>query len=202
MSLPSRLLGANPSIQVSTLLSGSLTTPSAKGTFELGSFDSIATTTLTTATASITFSSIPSTYTHLQIRGIARSVGANVNITVQLNSDTGSNYTYHNIIGNGAAVTANGGASSSVLYLGFTPETASTASCFSGTVIDILDYTNTNKYTTLRSITGSDLNGSGSVRFMSGAWLSTSAVTSVVLTISGSDSFQQYSSFALYGIKG
>ena len=166
-------------------------------------YESIATVTVGSGgSSSISFTSIPSTYQHLQIRGISRSVGANVNITAQLNSDTGSNYTLHNIIGDGAAVSANGAGSFGSLFLGYTPATGSTASCFSGTIIDILDYKDTNKYTTLRSLTGSDLNGSGSIRFMSGAWLNTAAVTSVVLSISGGDSFQQYSSFALYGIKG
>ena len=167
------------------------------------SYESIATVTVGSGgSATITFSSIPSTYKHLQIRGISRSVGANINITAQLNGDTGTNYSLHNFIGDGAAASVNGAGSFGSLFLGYTPSTASTASCFSGTVIDVLDYTNTNKNTTLRSLTGSDLNGSGSIRFMSGAWFNTSAVTSVVLSISGADSFAQYSSFALYGIKG
>ena len=76
----------------------------------------------------------------------------------------------------------------------------STANCFGVAVIDILDYANTNKYKTYRSLTGGDANGSGQVLLRSSNWRSTSAVTSMTL-YPGVGNFTQYSSFALYGIK-
>jgi len=69
-----------------------------------------------------------------------------------------------------------------------------------GFIVDILDYANTNKYKTVRSLNGNDANGSGSMNLSSNVWLSTAAITS--LTLSSSSDFRQYSSFALYGIKG
>jgi hypothetical protein len=67
-------------------------------------------------------------------------------------------------------------------------------------ITDILDYTNTNKFTVARSLGGYDANGSGYVLFASNLWKNTAAVTSI--TIEASPSFVQYTQFALYGIKG
>jgi hypothetical protein len=67
-------------------------------------------------------------------------------------------------------------------------------------ICDVLDYANTNKFKTLRSLTGNDRNGSGSIWLDSGLWRSTSAITSIKFTTG--TAFAQYSQFALYGIKG
>jgi len=173
--------------------------------FTQGAFDSIASTTVGSGGAStITFSSIPQTYTHLQIRGIAREntgAGTSINdLLVRFNSDSGANYRYHYMRGNGS--TASGGSAGSQTYawaLG-TSQAGSTSSTFAGNVCDILDYTNTNKNTTTRSLVGTDFNGSGIIDFMSNLWLNTAAVTSITIITGGND-FAQYSSFALYGIK-
>ena len=76
------------------------------------------------------------------------------------------------------------------------------ANMFGSGVIDILDYANTNKYKTVRTLSGDDKNGSGYVVFGSGLWQNTNAVSTITLTNHGATNFQQYSSFALYGIKG
>ena len=148
--------------------------------------------------STITFSSIPSTYTHLQIRGIARTA-TNVSLGLRFNSDTGSNYSRHYLNGNGTSAAAGGGASSTSAYAG---TTATLASAFGANVIDILDYKDTNKYTTVRTLSGGDNNGSGFVQFMSGSWRNTNAVTSIDIIQVDGDSFTQYTTFALYGIKG
>lgn len=71
----------------------------------------------------------------------------------------------------------------------------------SAVVVDILDYANTNKNKTIRVLAGVDNNGSGEVALNSGLWPSTSALNTIkILTTSGN--LNQYSSFALYGIKG
>ena len=171
---------------------------SSGGVVDTNAYFSIATNTLSTTASSITFSSIPSTYTHLQIRVLARSGASADDFRFQLNGDTGANYSRHGLYGTGSAAAANGVASSGVGNLGVIDNTASV---FSVAVVDILDYTNTNKYTTVRSLNGYDANGSGYVFFASTAWMNTAAVTSITLFPSSS-SFQQYSSFALYGIKG
>jgi hypothetical protein len=115
----------------------------------------------------------------------------------QLNSDTGSNYARHFLNGDGSTAAAGANSSFSNFFVGTTGNAAST---FGANVIDILDYANTNKYTTSRSLSGMDANGSGYVQFFSGLWMNTAAVTTI--TITGDSNFQEYSSFALYGIKG
>jgi hypothetical protein len=70
---------------------------------------------------------------------------------------------------------------------------------FGALVIDILDYTNTNKNTTIRSLGGYDANGSGYLQLESMLWNNTAAINQIVL---GTGGWAQYSSFALYGIKG
>ena len=172
------------------------------------SYESIATVTVTTAVSSISFSSIPSTFKHLQIRGIARSANAAAaeQGKLQMNGDTSaSNYAFHSLKGNGSAASAEGYGTGVVAGVaGVFRITANTAgsNIFGVTVVDILDYTNTNKYKTVRILTGQDQNGSGDIQFNSGLWLNTAAVTSLTLTMQGSGNFMQYSSFALYGIKG
>lgn len=205
MSLPSRLLGANPSIQVSTLLSGTLTTPSARGTFELGSFESIASTTAGSGgVSSVTFSSIPATYTHLQIRFLSRSDRASGGdyFSMRFNADAGANYYLgHQLQGNGATPTSYANGSGTSILVERVPSADSPASCFAVGVLDILDYANTNKYKTTRSVLGFDGNGSGVVNFASGAWFSNTAISNIVITMV-TGLHVQYSRFALYGIKG
>jgi hypothetical protein len=167
----------------------------------VGDYQSISTTTLSTATASITFSGIPSTYKHLQVRGIVRPTSNNADMRLTLNSDSGSNYARHRLIGNGSSVDATGTASTA--YIGFFDANGlqtGTASVFGVAIIDILDYANTSKYKTVRILSGNDNNGSGQVGLSSGLWQSTSATTTLTLVMSAGN-LDTYSSFALYGIK-
>lgn len=171
-----------------------------------GSYDSISTVTVGAGGASsIEFTSIPSTYTHLQIRGIARStLGGSQGdwVNIQFNNDTASNYNWHLLYGDSSTSTpfsTGGGNSSNVTTLVRASASNATASVFGAGVIDILDYANTNKFKTVRSLTGFDSNTVGGLTGLaSGAWRSTSAITSIKLNTT---SFVQYSTFALYGIK-
>jgi hypothetical protein len=168
-------------------------------------YESIATTTVGSGgVASITFSSIPSTYTHLQIRGIARNTdtgGSNIGNAIRLNSDTGSNYATHYLFGDGSSAFSQVTAPNSFIALGDMPTSGMLASTFSTYVVDILDYTNTNKNKTLRTLSGFDRNGAGWIGLSSGVWINTTAVNAVTVIPYGGN-FAQYSSFALYGIKG
>ena len=159
------------------------------------SYESIATTTVGGGGSStITFSSIPSTYKHLQIRCAVLTTAGGINI--QYNSDTGSNYTYHQLYGTGTSALANAGTSHTAGFIGYNNAAGSNTTAI---VCDILDYQNTNKYTTHKSLAGTDVNGSGgTLTFFSGLWLNTAAVS----TIDIKGTFSQYSHFALYGIKG
>ncbi len=76
-----------------------------------------------------------------------------------------------------------------------------TANIFGAGIIDILDYKNTNKSTTTRSLTGIDRNGSGNTRIDSGNWRNNNAITSIQLINGSSTNFVANSSFILYGIK-
>ena len=172
-----------------------------------GAYDSIATTTVGAGGASsITFSSIPSTYTHLQVRFLARTDrAAQVTDVVRLayNSDTSSsNYTYHEVGGEGSTTYVYGSGAPERNAFSMTSAASSGANIFGVGIADILDYTNTNKYKVHRNLGGADSNGSGRVALVSGLWLSTSAITSITLTPSSGTLFSQYSSFALYGIRG
>lgn len=172
---------------------------------DFGAFESIATTVITSDTASVTFSSIPQTYKHLQLRMFAKTDrGDTDDVTlVQFNGDTAANYSYHYVRGNGTAASSGGAASTSYIYLNYASSGNSSASnIFGSCVVDILDYTNTNKYKTTRSLQGFDLNGQGWVYLSSGNWRSTSAITSIVLDQQYGTNWKQYSHFALYGIKG
>jgi hypothetical protein len=169
-------------------------------------YDSIATVTVGAGgTASITFSSIPATYKHLQVRLFGRGTNADANIDgfCWLNSDeTQSNYANHYLRGNGATASAGGSAASTTPTAFSINSGGSAASMFGVAIIDILDYTNTNKYTTIRSLTGEDENGGGNIFLRSALWMNTSAVTTIKLIGQATNNFAQYSHAALYGIRG
>jgi hypothetical protein len=168
------------------------------------SYESIATVTVGSGgTSTVTFSSIPSTYQHLQIRGIIRNTAANdYTLRGRFNSDTGSNYARHSLKGNGSTASAFG--ESSQPYIGFdeiAPLSTGTANAFGALVIDILDYKDSNKNKVTRELAGFDTNGAGRIIFNSGLWQSTSAITQIQFFMAA-DNFAEYSTFALYGIKG
>ena len=175
--------------------------------FSPSSFESIATTTVGAGGASsITFSSITATYTHLQIRYLAKTSRAAVNdyAKLEINGDTTtSNYRSHSLNADGSSAYAE--TTANAIALGGFPGNTN-ASMFGVGVIDILDYANTSKNKTIRTLGGFDQNsastGTAWIGLDSGLWMSTSAINSLVITSGTSSNFVQYSSFALYGIKG
>ena len=176
------------------------------GHLSTNSFESIQTVTVgSTAQSSISFTSIPSTYKHLQIRGIyAINYGTNDTgyTNLQFNGDTSSNYTRHQILGDGASANAYGAASQTKIAFNTTLFSSST-STFASCIIDILDYTSTAKYKTVRALSGVDKNGSGVIGLSSGVWMNTTnPISSIVISYDGTLNFPQFSSFALYGVKG
>jgi hypothetical protein len=157
-------------------------------------FQSIATVTVGSGgTSTITFSSIPSTYKHLQLRW-SSTAAAPVNYSMRINGDSASNYAFHTLYGNGSSASAGGFSSQTFIQMPYQ------AAQPGGAVVDVLDAFSTNKNKTIRALGGADTNGGGVIDFVSGLWAQTSAVTSIVLT--SSQTISQYSSFALYGIKG
>ena len=177
-----------------------------------GAFESIQTVTVgSTAQSSISFTSIPSTYKHLQIRATGRDNRASTWIDgcyISFNGDTtGGNYYYHQMVGNGtSAASYNGGGSTGYGLPNGLIAATNVTSAVGANIIDILDYTNTNKNTTVRVLTGVEDGTNGTTRIQSGIWLNTAAVTSITLVNDGGSVpanalFQQYTQFALYGIR-
>ena len=165
------------------------------------SYESIATAIGTGSSGTITFSSIPSTYKHLQIRAAILTTTGGGSPYIQFNSDTGANYFNHFLYGTGTTATAGANPSTSNLYYGGA-NNGTTASHPYVAVIDILDYQNTNKYKTVRVLSGFDSNGAAGqeVGLYSGAWANTAAINSISLSIN--KNYSTTTVFALYGIKG
>jgi hypothetical protein len=161
------------------------------------SYESIATVTVGSGgTSTISFSSIPSGFKHLQIRAIYETVSFADNIGMTLNGSTALSR-MHYLTGNGSSASA-GSTTSNLLTL----QAGYSTTDYYGMVIDILDYQNTNKYKTVRVLGGVDFNGSGTIFMSSGLYETTSAVSSLTLQGNGSQTIAEFSQFALYGIKG
>jgi len=150
-------------------------------------------------TANFEFNNIPQTFTHLQIRVFGRSTlsAALDNLSMYFNNDTANNYATHFLSGNGSSASSGAFTSQARFYIpSLFP--AATSAQFADTIIDVLDYTNTNKNKTVRILTGFDANGSGAVSLVSGLWMSTAAITR--FNAETSASIVAGSRFDLYGI--
>ena len=149
----------------------------------------------------VTFNDIPQTYKHLQLRCSALTTTGGKVMVMKLNSDNGSNYTSHILQGNGSAASAAGFTGNSFArFFGLGHGTSTTNPA--GSIVDLLDYTNTSKNKTLRALSGSDFNGSGEVTLESALWLNTNAISSIQIVTNDGTNYAQYSRFSLYGIKG
>ena len=185
-----KAVNANGDSAASGTVSGTVITPSF--------YDSIATATGTGSSATISFTSIPSTYKSLQIRAITNQTsGTDFQYYIGYNGDTGTNYAYHILYGNGSTVSA-GGSSASAPTLIARANKATNNVC--PAIIDIIDYASTTKKKVARSFNGWDNNGTGEICLVSNLWNSTAAITSIDLTMATSN-WTTTTTFALYGIK-
>lgn len=151
----------------------------------------IATQTLGTATASVTFSSISSGYTDLYIVATHKGTAGSNFLYITLNSDTGTNYSYTNLTGNGT--TASSSRASSITAGG---AGSADGTNFATSLINFQNYANTTTYKTILSRNGTaSLNTEATVSL----WRSTSAITSILLSYYGNN-FAVGSTFTLYGI--
>ena len=179
--------------------------------YDPGGYWPIASATGTGSSGAITFSSIPSTYTHLQIRFIAKdtyTTAADADaVYLRFNSDSGTNYTRHLLAGDGTSATASGILSMTGAWVPRSIVTSNTSvnNMFGVGIIDILDYTSSTKNKTIQSLSGANTNGTASpndgICVSSSLWLSTSAITSISIYSNYSNVFTTTSQFALYGIK-
>jgi hypothetical protein len=152
-------------------------------------------------TNSITFSNIPQTYSHLRIVGAMRdSRAARLSPNfVRFNGDTGSNYSYHENYADSGGY-AGGGSGSGTNIAVYRAAGSSAPSNMMGIyIIDIYDYTNTNKFKTLFGRGGLDSQSEGVIQQFSGTWKNTNAITSVTL-VPFTAPYLQYSQLSLYGV--
>jgi hypothetical protein len=166
------------------------------GNLVTNSYESIATVTVGSGgAANVEFTSIPSTYKHLQIRGISKATtSTDSNITI--NSGTAA-ARRHQLLGDGSSASSTANAGNAFIVM--TPD-SSGSNIFDASVIDFLDYASTTKNKVVRVLSGRDLNGSGLLSFGSALWTTTNAITDIKLTPAGA-AFSQYTQFALYGIR-
>jgi hypothetical protein len=158
--------------------------------------------------STIDFTSIPTTYKHLQIRVLCRSETAFTNDGILMRVGTGgtldttSTLWGHFLKGDGATATAGSRSSTNIEMIQSSGAT-SASGVFGVAVIDLLDYSNTNKNKTFRSLTGVDQNNStGEVRLASGSYGANTNAINTIRFYSAFANIAQNSSFALYGIKG
>lgn len=147
-------------------------------------------TTLNGSSSSITFSSIPSTYTDLII--IFNGAGSTANLFMQFNGDTGSNYSYTRMYGNGSSAGSDRGTSATGIAIGYVLSTGIT-----NNILQVQNYSNT---TTYKTAIGRADNANDSAQTGVGLWRSTSAINSITLFNGTSSNFTSGSTFSLYGI--
>ena len=159
-------------------------------------YEPIASTTLGTAAASHTFSSIPGTHTDLVIviTGNNTTVGAASNsITLRFNGDTGTSYSLTNLGGNGTAATSSRSSSDNFAYVS---QLGQASASIGVAKLQIMSYANTNVY---KTVLGESAVASVNVYRYVSLWRSTSAITSIeIATI---NNWASGATFALYGVK-
>lgn len=184
-------------------LGASVVTPS------LTAFDSIQTFAVTSGgAATITFSSIPATYKHLQIRCLMRGTSSanSFDVLMRFNGDTTSKYTGTQLYGDGSGTALHsglaGGVAATNAYPFYTMADTGQANTWGPGILDIIDYTNTSKYKVWKSLEGYEASGTdGLILLRQGSYIVTTAISSISLT-ADTGSFKENSHFALYGIKG
>ena len=173
-------------------------------------FESIATATVTTSgVRTLDFSSIPGTYTALEIRGIVRVTAPSEtsmrSMLIKLNNSTSTTSAYHWIQGNGSSVGASANSGTTSIYADvLIPTGAGADPNFGAFTMNIQDYASTTKNKTMRMFFGGNHTGYSADSFIwlqSALWVSTSAVNRLTFD-SPSYDFVVGSTLALYGIKG
>lgn len=158
----------------------------------------IATTTLGSANSTITFSSIPSTYTDLILVASAKNdQSGNVTFRMRFNSDSSSLYSYTRIYGDGTSA-ASDRTSQTFIDIGSIGG-SSTSSVLAPSIVNIMNYANTSTFKT--SLIRWQSQGTSAAYVMGevGLYRSTSAITTITLTAAGAN-FDTGSTFTLYGI--
>ena len=166
-------------------------------------YEPIATTTLTSATASVTFSSIPGTYTDLRIAMMIKTTfGAPVeDLLVRVNGDSSSLYSSTRIYGDGSSPASTRSSSQTGWNQNGVQGSTGSADIFTPFFIDIMNYSNTT--TNKTAIVRNNPLGTSTSYVMAGVWLyrSTSAITSISFASNQGGNIASGSTITLYGIK-
>jgi len=159
----------------------------------------LATNTLASATASVTFSSISGSYTDLRVvLQVKNSVGDGYATQLQYNSDTATNYSWVGAAGYaGSSANSFRGTSVAIQKVGFTSATSGNA--WTPITIDIFNYANATTYKSCLS-RSSSIDTNQYTLMTAGLWRSTAAITSLTFTSESSGTFAAGSTFTLYGI--
>ena len=171
-----------------------------------GAYDLLETTVLSSNATTVTFTGLGSysEYKHLQLRIVVRGttigIADNDTLLIRLNSDTGNNYLYHQLSGNGSSVSSSGELDFPFFVLqDLVPTGDTTANNFGVACVDILDFSNANKFTTIRSLHGAVNSSETDIMLQSGLWRNTASITSITLLYLSTAVIG--SRFSLYGIK-
>jgi hypothetical protein len=155
-------------------------------------YEPIATQTLGSASSSVSFGSIPSTYTDL-ILTIDGRVNSNCGIQMLLNSDSGSNYTFTRMTGDGTTASSDRSTSNTFMELGYYVTTTRNIN-----IVQIMNYSNTTTFKTVLNRANAQSVNIGAQAYVE-LWRNTSAINSI--TINASGNLVSGSILTLYGIK-
>ena len=153
-------------------------------------YEAIATTTLSTTASNVDFTSISGSYTDLVVVVDAILSAGNNSFGFRYNSDTGNNYSFTYLFGDGSAATSGRQSNVSIADSGYISGTRST------NIVHIQNYSNSTTYKTTIAKSAISTNG---IETTAGLWRSTNAITSIA--IYSASSFLTGSTFTLYGIK-
>ena len=161
-------------------------------------FTLISAQTISSAVATITFSSIPQTYTDLQLVASCRVSASPASDLILKFNGSSTGYTQKYIIGTGAAAVSG---SQTYGQIGVVPGTSHTGSVFGSNSTYIPNYTSSN----YKSFSSDDVYENNATQayqsIWANLWSNTSAITSIEVSTSNSGNFVQYSTVYLYGIK-
>ncbi len=160
-------------------------------------YEAIATQTLGSAAASVTFSSIPGTYTDLVLVMSATGSSSGLDIRVQVNSDTGTNYSITRLLG---YTTATSNRATSATYMQLTNSVGIGTTEPTTHLLQFNNYSNTTTYKTMLVRYNQFQGAFSEVAAEVGLWRSTSAISSITFSLSSS-TYASGSTFNLYGIK-
>jgi hypothetical protein len=157
-------------------------------------YSTIATNTLGSAAASVTFSSLGS-YTDLVLVCTIQTQSTNDAVTVRFNGDSGTNYSFTQLRGNASGSTSNRTANATMARIA---NDMPSSTNYGTSITHIQNYSNSTTNKTFISRFGNALVATG---IFAGLWRSTAAITSITIYPEVLNTILTGSTFTLYGIK-